>query len=69
MESRISHPYPCEDLRFYWVFRLFFLVGQIDRASAGNVKRSKAEESTDTETEDEFGYTMSKFIANVETLL
>jgi hypothetical protein len=35
---------------------------QIDRASAGNMKRSKGEETSDTEPEDEFGYTASKFL-------
>lgn len=33
---------------------------QIDRASAGNVKRSKSGDVSDSETEDEFGYTTSK---------
>lgn len=33
---------------------------QIDRASAGNVKRSKEEIEADPEQENEFGYTMSK---------
>ncbi|KAL3288738.1 hypothetical protein HHI36_003173 [Cryptolaemus montrouzieri] len=33
---------------------------QIDRASAGNVKRSKEEIQNDPEKEDDFGYTMSK---------
>ncbi|KAK9877484.1 hypothetical protein WA026_018594 [Henosepilachna vigintioctopunctata] len=34
---------------------------QIDRASAGNVKRSKEEIANDPEKEDDFGYTMSEF--------
>lgn len=33
---------------------------QIDRASAANVKRSKAEIAADTEKEDDFGYTANK---------
>lgn len=35
---------------------------QIDRASAGNVKRTKNEIAADPEEEDDFGYTMSKYI-------
>ncbi|KAG5888595.1 hypothetical protein JTB14_004777 [Gonioctena quinquepunctata] len=34
---------------------------QIDRASAGNVKRTKEEITTDKEEEDDFGYTMSEY--------
>lgn len=33
---------------------------QIDRASAGNVKRSNEEIAADPEKENEFGYTMSE---------
>jgi hypothetical protein len=33
---------------------------QIDRASAGNVKRSKEEVDADPEKANEFGYTMSE---------
>lgn len=33
---------------------------QIDRASAGNVKRTKQEIEEDPEQEDDFGYTTSK---------
>ncbi|XP_035710408.1 multiple PDZ domain protein isoform X3 [Folsomia candida] len=33
---------------------------EIDRASAGNVKRSKSGDVSDSETEDEFGYTTKK---------
>lgn len=33
---------------------------EIDRKSAGNIKRSKEEEKLDPETENEFGYTDSK---------
>lgn len=38
------------------------LLLQIDRASAGNVKRSKEEVAADPEEEDDFGYTTSKSI-------
>lgn len=31
------------------------------RSSAGNVKRSKAENDADPEQEDEYGYTTSKY--------
>lgn len=34
---------------------------EIDRKSAGNVKRSKDEAKADTEPENEFGYTDSMF--------
>lgn len=33
---------------------------EIDRKSAGNIKRSKEEQKADDETENEFGYTDSK---------
>lgn len=39
----------------------FELPFQIDRASAGNVKRSKEEIANDPEKEDDFGYTTSEF--------
>lgn len=35
---------------------------QIMRSSAGNVKRSKAENDADPEQEDEYGYTTSKYV-------
>ena len=34
---------------------------QIDRASAGAMRRSKADKAADTEEEDEFGYTASEY--------
>lgn len=34
---------------------------QIDRASAGNLKRTKAEVNEDPEDEDDFGYTKSEY--------
>ncbi|MPC36923.1 Inactivation-no-after-potential D protein [Portunus trituberculatus] len=34
---------------------------EIDRASAGALRRSKAEKASDTEEEDEFGYTTSEY--------
>lgn len=37
-----------------------FYSKQIDRASAGAVRRSKADKQADTEEEDEFGYTKSE---------
>ena len=40
----------------------FAIFSQIDRASAGNIKRSKDEIATDTEIEDEFGYTACEYI-------
>lgn len=38
----------------------FNLLFQIDRASAGNVKRSKEEIEADPEKENEYGYTTSE---------
>lgn len=35
-------------------------ISQIDRASAGNVRRSKEEVDADPEKENAFGYTMSE---------
>lgn len=39
---------------------MVFFSSKIDRASAGALRRSKAEKSADQEEEDEFGYTKSK---------
>jgi hypothetical protein len=39
---------------------VFLAPMQIDRASAGNVKRSKEEVAADPEQENQFGYTTSK---------
>jgi hypothetical protein len=38
----------------------FLPLFKIDRASAGNVKRSKEEVAADPEKENQFGYTTSK---------
>lgn len=38
-----------------------FFSFKIDRASAGNVKRSKEEVEADPEKEDAYGYTTSKY--------
>lgn len=38
---------------------------EIDRKSAGNIKRSKEEIAADGETENEFGYTESNFNSTV----
>lgn len=43
-----------------WTERLLISFAQIDRASAGNVKRSKEEMDADPEKENQFGYTQSK---------
>lgn len=37
---------------------------EIDRKSAGNVKRTREECEMDNEAENEFGYTTSKFLSN-----
>lgn len=38
-----------------------FFIHQIDRASAGAIKRNKEEKETDLEEEDDFGYTTSEW--------
>lgn len=45
------------NMEFLIYFQLLF---QIDRASAGNVKRTKDEIAADEEDEDDFGYTNSE---------
>ena len=44
---------------------MFSPLFKIDRASAGNVKRSKEEIAADPEQENQFGYTKSKHILMV----
>lgn len=41
-------------------FNLYYFFQQIDRASEGALRRSKAEKDADTQEEDEFGYTKSE---------
>ena len=53
-----NHP----DLCFKTRFLIHSLSLQIMRSSAGNVKRTKEEIEADPEQEDEFGYTLSKFL-------
>ena len=43
-----------------FIYLCFFL--QIDRASAGAVRRTKTEKDDDKEKEDDFGYTKSEYI-------
>lgn len=42
---------------------------QIDRASAGAIKRSKEEKDADPEQEDDFGYTTSEWKDTLFTLI
>lgn len=44
---------------------MFLLFKQIDRASAGNVKRSREEIDADPEKENQYGYTKSEFFGTI----
>lgn len=49
-----------------WLTQISAHSFQIDRASAGNVKRSKEEVDADPEKENLFGYTMSESFSNIK---
>lgn len=54
--------------KFYCFSYYFSCSFKIDRASAGNVKRSKEEVDADPEKENDFGYTTSKWSINSHVL-
>ena len=51
------------EIKFYYQTSRVLL--QIDRSSAGNMRRTKEEVTNDPEDEDEFGYTMCEYLKNL----